>query len=572
MSAIIGHPYTRLFFELFAPVFVLFAQALQLRYLDGHYLRADGELRVVGLLIAAALALLAYALLRLIVAPLLSAVAVVSATLVLRLMSNIKLATTDDPLAWTDISVTTNISVVWRYLSIEHIIILAAVVLVGVVTWLINPFRTRSWKMFGVNGVLCLSLIPVALFPYFGRGEEGLFGPMRAFFVESGFSYRVWDSKRNIESNGLLVHLVQTSQREMPEAPTDAEALRFQELLGSRTSLEKRPSNIIVVLCEACWHDEHFFKDSFRKLSDIGYTGFRSVSPVYGGATVNATFELVTGLPAEAVLTGVVYQEYADVLSDQAFSWPRQLKKLGYRTLAVHNHYRKFWKRDVVNRKLGYDRFIGLEDMLYDGTPWADDGVLYDTVLAELQAQPNDNFFFLTTVSTHGPYRFDEDFGEGDYQRRLDKALDELASFTQQVMAIESDTMIFVVGDHKPALTRFFFERGVMPATLFRTTGETNADFKLAGSAPGQLIGDVPGYIIYRDSAKIERFVEVARDMPFYCAAYAMDQVFTRSGLPAFAFVDKHSLCGSYDVGGYESVAKQFPPWLYSASLFNGKK
>jgi hypothetical protein len=82
----------------------------------------------------------------------------------------------------------------------------------------------------------------------------------------------------------------------------------------------------------------------------------------------------------------------------------------------------------------------------------------------------------------------------------------------------------------------------------------------------------MPGYIIYRDNAKVERFVEVARGMPFYCAAYAMDQVFTQSGLPAFAFIDEHSLCDSYDVGGYESAAKHFPPWLYSASLFDGKK
>jgi len=296
----------------------------------------------------------------------------------------------------------------------------------------------------------------------------------------------------------------------------------------------------------------------------------RAVSPSYGGGTINASFELLTGLPARGPLGGMIYQEYAEAFSNKAITVAQQLERDGYRSIAIHPYKRNFFQRDVVLPKFGFERFISIEDMSYSGPMrWADDLLLYEAALRELSIRPRNNFFFLTTVYSHGGYKFQSDFGESDYIARLTLSLERLSAFIREVRQHYPDTLILVLADHKPALTRYFYEQGVLPTSEFGWTGERNEDFQFTFDSSDVLRGDVPVYISYDDNAREAEFVARANGKPFFCLAEILDDIFVGSGLPAFEHSKKGALCSTFEPSSYRELVREYPSWLYGLSLFD---
>ncbi len=555
--------------EIAAPLIALAIQVVLLREMDRFRMRDEGELRFAAILLAASPGVFFYFLLRLISRPVVALLITASATVMLRLAANMKLAMSNDVLTWSDISSTANLSIVAHYFSLQHFVVLA--VLVGVCVLLAylvpKPKRTAGLAFFHLAALT--ALFPLAFYPHSHVFGDGVGARLESLAARAGVTYAHWDWLANVRSNGLLVHLVQTSTSGLPDGP-DAEELAVLERLSAAPAQPVAPpDNVIVVLCESCWHDEAFFRSSFAVLRDQGFREFRATSPAFGGRTVNASFELLTGLPSKGALSGVIYQEYAGLLSDAALSYPRSVQQQhGFATTAMHNHVRRFWKRDIVKPKLGFDRFVGIEDMGHSSSTWADDRILYDAAKAAMAERSARNYLFLTTVFLHGPFPFNGDFGESDYRNRLDLTMDRLASFTGELIGSDEDVVILVVGDHKPAMTRFFYEKGVIPADQFETVGRNDSDFRFVQEPAWHLVGDVPGYIYARDPERVEAFLRDAQRRPFYCVAHAVNTAFLGVQLPAYAYAREHGLCREDVVANYADAVTRFPGWLYAASLF----
>src|SRR5690606_24017711 len=102
-----------------------------------------------------------------------------------------------------------------------------------------------------------------------------------------------------------------------------------------------------------------------------------------------------------------------------------------------------FWKRKLIAPKLGFERFIGLEQMSFTGTGWPEDHYLYDKVINLLKENNEPSFYFLTTVYTHGPYvSINSDTGEQDYKNRLSKSIEDMSIFIEEALKIEPNTAI----------------------------------------------------------------------------------------------------------------------------------
>ncbi|MBY6347303.1 hypothetical protein E5C31_15145 [Providencia rettgeri] len=538
-----------------------FQHYLLQNHLDFLFLDEAGQYRWLALALSMAPLFALYFLLRVVLPCTVAGLLAAGVSLLLTEVSNTKQALTTEPLSWTDITRTDNLSVVPHYISQSHIIY-ALLAIAGIVL-LLRLDRTARLKKTGVLLAILFSLL--SLHPYLNRIDTPLSHVAQFELTRQDVRYIVWDWPWNIRKNGLLTHLVQTSQRRMPPKPSTAEQKQFAILKESNLAALAQPSNIIVILCEACWHDEQHFKEAFRPLEDIGFQAFRAIAPVYGGGTVNSAFELLTGLPATGALSGIIYQEYTELLSPQAWSWPRSLEKAGYASISLHNHNAVFWNRHIINPKFGFRKFVALEDMNYDGPIWANDDILFKSATQEQQNSGKPNFQFITTVYTHGAYYpRDGDHGEHHYQEKLAQSLRDTADFADRLLADHPDSLILLVGDHKPALTRFFHQENVFPDDFFIRTGERNDDYMFSPSAPKEILGDVPGYIYYRDQDLAARL----NHQPFFCLGQIINEASTGIILPAFQYAQHYDLCSSAPKLSYTQRSESYPGWLYSASLF----
>ena len=510
----------------------------------------------------------AFLLLRFVMPPLAAAGLVLAVDAALHLAHQRKSSLTGEPLAWSDLSQTDNLGIVGQYITPTHILLALALVL-GLIVWTRHearkPFvRTRLLP----RTALWLLLTPLALQPWWPQASAQL----ARWLGQPGVDYVQWNWASNVQANGLPLHLLQTSKRPMPARANAEQRAAFERLqTPSQPPLPDRPGLIITILCEACWNDERLFREVFAPLRAQGMREFRAISPAYGGGTVNAAFEMLTGLPSRGVLSGIIYQEYKTLLSPKAWAWPRQLHGSGYRSVSMHNHARTFWQRHVVNPKLGFDSFLGREDLnIQDPAYFADDQYLFDAAQREIRSHPDRPLFMhLTTVYTHGPYAQESDHGERNYARRLSRTLQQTAAFVRQVTQQHPDALILLVGDHKPALTRYLFASGVLTAQQFEATGETDDSFVFdLEHLQEEVVGDVPGYIYHRDKAKVQAFLQRVQGRPMFCMTQIADQVFVRSGLPAFEYAQQQGLCERQPLPSYSEAVAGYPAWLYQQSLF----
>lgn len=543
---------------------------VQLYYLNhGHFIfTAGGSIRWFPLILALAPGLGAFLCIAVFARPLIALTITSLLLAAIHIANDKKSSLVGDPISWNDLHAINNIRIIGRYFDIWTGLFLLGAICILAACLLRLKFRCspRKGRLLKLAGAVPLFLLSSA--SYMGA-TDGNFSEYISYMLKKyDAQYVYWDWKQNVMLNGLPQHVIQTSRREIPGIPSKEERDQFKQLASRSQAAIVRPRTIVFVVCEACWHDDTIFTSLFEPLGKAGYRHLRAISPVYGGTTVNASFEFLTGLPASNVLTGVIYQEYASLISDKAVTLPAYLKREGYRTVAVHNYYKNFWNRHIIKPKFGFDTFIGLEDM-HDAehAPIPSDKLVFDAAYEELQRYGNaPMFMFITTVSTHGPYTDKDDLGEGDYQQRLAKTLGQFKEFSDKVVRAYPDALIILAGDHKPGLTRYLYARNVFKHDDFERIGTRDDNFLFSNRLSLDYRGDVPIYIRHTDAKRLDTFIRQADTRPFYCFSKLLDDHYTATQLPAFNF--SRGLCGDWAQLPLQEHRKQYPGWLYYLSLF----
>ncbi len=270
--------------------------------------------------------------------------------------------------------------------------------------------------------------------------------------------------------------------------------------------------------------------------------------------------------------------EYSELINPHSHTLASALRSKGYETFAAHNNDKTFWRRNVINKKFGFDKFLGIDsmgtapdDILKNKKPWQwqpDDILLYDTALKELQNNANKNVFMhLVSMSTHGPYGYDNDFGEGRYHYELTQAMQRISEFVKKVEKISPDTVFVIYGDHKPGLNRFFFENGILPVVIFDKTGKKDEDFSFVRNVSPVQYGDVPVLIKSPNKEAVDNVINEASGQPFFCLTGIIDKNLIHSGLVTFSYVFRNSCDKNLNLS-YSEMTDKVPGWLYSLSIF----
>ena len=142
---------------------------------------------------------------------------------------------------------------------------------------------------------------------------------------------------------------------------------------------------------------------NFNRLSKDFPSGELYV-PSIGGGTANVEFEVLSGMNLD--FFGAGEYPYSTILQETTCETVAyNLMEQGYATTAMHNHNGKFYSRNEVYSRMGFEHFVSLEYMpyvTYTEVGWAEDTVLADEIIKAMDATEQRDFVMTITVESHG--------------------------------------------------------------------------------------------------------------------------------------------------------------------------
>ena len=352
----------------------------------------------------------------------------------------------------------------WQLAGVVAVVVVPAALLALAFAWR----STSTWVMLCVMATAGWGLVqaPAAI----SRSMDGWFGNT------------VWDQRSNFSGRGLLIHLVQESARylargENPPTRTEvAQALReLQQAtphpasFGAQSGVPGR--NVHVIVLESFWDPMALtaaglsadpIDPAFRAL--WAETGNSLVlSPVFGGYTANAEFEILCGFP---VTEDAVFFE--GWLRRDVPCLPRHLKGIGYQSIVSHPNIAAFWNRVNAYRRIGFDRYWSKKDFLLDdmNRNFLGDASFYRQVLQKISPMLHSGipiFNYVLTIFGHLDYPLNErrpaviqSAGDSklvrDYANTMYYKSRELMAFLADLRVQDPDSLIVLFGDHPPFL------------------------------------------------------------------------------------------------------------------------
>ncbi len=303
-----------------------------------------------------------------------------------------------------------------------------------------------------------------------------------------------WSDEENVRWNGRFTSILYQETRRRNALRSAAAHLdqpeyeqAFTDTVAALQS-SARPRNIHVLVLEGFMdpgrlHNLKLNRDvlhpAFRALLRGG-EGDLSTSPVFGGYTAQAEFEILCGVPALQVLGTIEYNLFSGA---RVHCLPDVLGQLGYRTLSSAGYKPNFFNKSVAERGLGFQEsyfareyapqrptYISTGDLsrekyMFDATLLGQNLELVREHLARSSDQPL--FNYVLTIFGHYPYKLDESVrprvvqaeAPDDKDVELNTLINQLyyrsqalAEHLERLMALDPEALVILVADHLPPL------------------------------------------------------------------------------------------------------------------------
>lgn len=403
-----------------------------------------------------------------------------------------KLAILDDPIGLQDLYFVTSlnkasIAVLGSYIRHPVLLglgVLAVVALVAFLWWIEKPafraFRTTQVALLVVSvGLICTMV--ASLPPWSTWYHKGTLRPSR------------FESMPAILHGGLMSYLVYTHNKNMRTFQTvDPAAVRS---LLAKVPVKTTPvaadavrPDVVVILSESLF-DPTIMKGmadlpetipNVRAAIAEGHGGDMKV-PTFGGGTIRTEFEVMTGMPMDAFPNAPF--PYVTLVRDHIPGLVGELKKHGYRAVAVHGNDGSFWNRTNAYKSIGFDRFITKREFPKNAPRngrWISDAAMTDVILDQLERATGPTFVLGLSIESHGPYADEKttDQAERDavrvppglapkqalelrnYLYHAHRADAQFARLREALQARKRPTVLLFFGDHLPGLRDVFQAQG----------------------------------------------------------------------------------------------------------------
>jgi phosphoglycerol transferase MdoB-like AlkP superfamily enzyme len=245
--------------------------------------------------------------------------------------------------------------------------------------------------------------------------------------------------------------------------------------LKKKKNSSERP-NIIFVQLESFFDlanlkNVKFDKDpipNFHRLSREYASGNLTV-PTVGAGTVNTEFEILTGMRQTDFGTGEY--PYKTVLKNNTTeSIVNDLKKIGYKSHAVHDNTALFYGRNEVFANMGFDTFQASEYMnglKNNPNYWNCDDIMPSEIIKTLDSTKGPDFTMAITVQSHGKYKVNipykkhvavtlapEEMSDQYeyYANQLYEVDQMIGDLINKLSDRNENTVLVLYGDHLPSL------------------------------------------------------------------------------------------------------------------------
>jgi phosphoglycerol transferase MdoB-like AlkP superfamily enzyme len=354
----------------------------------------------------------------------------------------------------------------WRFFA-------AAIPLAAIASLVLFNFSMRHWSAYLASLVTILLAITVVYNP------TVILEP-----IDKHTGNSVWDQRSNYLWHGATLYSLQETTRffALSDVPPDMD--NAQEAANNLLSAREKPilndkpfvpRNIHIVLLESFWdanrlkkahYNENPLSPEFRKLwKSAGYS--QALSPVFGGYTANAEFEILCGFPVTK--DNVKFERQ---LTNEVPCLPHILADQGYRTLVSHPNVPVFWNRVNAYRNIGFQSYWAKDDFILDdmNREFLADSSLYRQVLEKISdslASKQPVLDYIVTYFGHWNYPLSESRPNkvtststveevSSYANTIYYKSRELMGFIGQLRKIDPDSIIVVFGDHLPFLGENF--------------------------------------------------------------------------------------------------------------------
>lgn len=223
--------------------------------------------------------------------------------------------------------------------------------------------------------------------------------------------------------------------------------------------------NLILITAEGYSHyavDENV-TPTLYKMTHEGFNFTNFYNPIWGVSTSDGEYVATTGL----IPKSGVWSMYKSGSISMPFAMGNQLRNIGYKTMAYHNHTYDYYNRDISHPNLGYD-YKGLGNGLDVRATWpeSDLEMMEKTTDEYMQDVPFHAYYM--TVSGHMRYSFGGNFIANKNkdlvtdlpyldagraymatQIELDRALEHLLLKLEEA-GVADKTLIAISADHYP--------------------------------------------------------------------------------------------------------------------------
>lgn len=204
-----------------------------------------------------------------------------------------------------------------------------------------------------------------------------------------------------------------------------------------------------------------------------------SLSPVFGGGTAQAEFELLCGMPAFGAISSVEFNAFT---GSAANCLPKALASMGYRSVASNAYKPNFFNAIPGYNGTGFDEvyfpqeFYGVNDSyLHTGKPGDEkyifDGELFrqnlNFIKNHIEKMPDQPLFnYMMTSYGHTPHVLNPELRPRQIKLKssypddhLDRATNQLyyrtkaiARFVRQLIKLDKNSLVILISDHVPPL------------------------------------------------------------------------------------------------------------------------
>ena len=419
--------------------------------------------------------LLAYAIKRIDVAFMITSVPL----FVILVINKYKIYFRDEPLLPLDFALvgeTANIVQNYNLLSFRPVILLGIIAFVAICIWVIRRFKGFETSSLTRICVI-LSCVVIGVSSYFGIYSSK---PVYDHIVADTGLYHDTEINTRLGFVYSFISKINSVTYTEPQGYSDEKANEIFARYETNEKLTEFP-NVIAIMSEAFFDAQgaenvKFNKnlnpyEKYNKMKRESYYG-NIVVPGFGGSTASTEFEFLTGNNISLIDNSmpVVYKTH---INQKVYSLAAFFKEIGFKTTALHLHHKWFYNRQNVYPRMGFDEFIGVEDVdrklekVYNYVSDAETtSYIIDSYKNHLETNPEKGYFnFTVTIQNHGPYN--PDYTESyrrlirpdglddtsynvvsNYFNGVYDAVELLDNVKNYLKSIDTPTVLVFFGDH----------------------------------------------------------------------------------------------------------------------------